>query len=48
MTAMDWRLSDELAEPAELNTDQYSVERLRRLGRCAWCHDPGRRLARCR
>lgn len=41
MSAMDWRLSDDLAEPAELNTDRYSVERLCRIGPCAWCYDAG-------
>lgn len=40
MTAIDWRISDPLAEP-EGSTDAYSVERLCRLPRCAWCYDPG-------
>jgi predicted O-linked N-acetylglucosamine transferase (SPINDLY family) len=39
MTAMDYRLTDALADPPGMN-DELNVERLWRLPGCAWCYDP--------
>jgi protein O-GlcNAc transferase len=39
---MDWRISDDLAEPSGVADahDRYSVERLMRLPKRAWCYQP--------
>jgi predicted O-linked N-acetylglucosamine transferase (SPINDLY family) len=39
MNAMDYRLTDALADPAGM-TDQLNVEKLWRLPVCAWCYEP--------
>jgi predicted O-linked N-acetylglucosamine transferase (SPINDLY family) len=39
MTAMDYRLTDALADPPGMN-DELNVEILWRLPGCAWCYDP--------
>jgi predicted O-linked N-acetylglucosamine transferase (SPINDLY family) len=39
MTAIDYRLTDALADPPGM-TDELSVEKLWRLPGCAWCYDP--------
>jgi predicted O-linked N-acetylglucosamine transferase (SPINDLY family) len=39
MTAMDYRLTDALADPPGLS-DELNVERLWRLPTCAWCYAP--------
>jgi predicted O-linked N-acetylglucosamine transferase (SPINDLY family) len=39
MAAMDWRISDELADPVGM-TEALHTERLMRLTGCAWCYRP--------
>ncbi|MGD0140956.1 MAG: tetratricopeptide repeat protein [Tepidisphaeraceae bacterium] len=39
MTAIDYRLTDALADPPGM-TDELNVEKLWRLPTCAWCYDP--------
>jgi predicted O-linked N-acetylglucosamine transferase (SPINDLY family) len=39
MTAIDFRLTDALADPPGM-TDELNVEKLWRLPACAWCYDP--------
>jgi predicted O-linked N-acetylglucosamine transferase (SPINDLY family) len=39
MTAMDYRLTDALADPPGM-TDHLNVEKLWRLPVCAWCYEP--------
>jgi predicted O-linked N-acetylglucosamine transferase (SPINDLY family) len=39
MTALDYRLTDALADPPGMN-DELNVEKLWRLPGCAWCYDP--------
>jgi predicted O-linked N-acetylglucosamine transferase (SPINDLY family) len=39
MTAIDYRLTDALADPPGM-TEQLNVENLWRLERCAWCYQP--------
>jgi protein O-GlcNAc transferase len=40
MSAMDYRVTDELAEPTGVS-EAYSTEHLVRLPHCGWCYDPG-------
>jgi predicted O-linked N-acetylglucosamine transferase (SPINDLY family) len=39
MTAVDYRLTDALADPPGM-TDELNVEKLWRLPNCAWCYQP--------
>jgi predicted O-linked N-acetylglucosamine transferase (SPINDLY family) len=39
MTAIDYRLTDALADPPGMN-DELNVEKLWRLPTCAWCYEP--------
>jgi len=39
MTAIDYRLTDDLADPPG-STDHLNVEKLWRLPGCAWCYEP--------
>jgi protein O-GlcNAc transferase len=40
LTAIDYRLTDALADPPNL-TEHLHSEQLVRLGACAWCYEPG-------
>jgi predicted O-linked N-acetylglucosamine transferase (SPINDLY family) len=40
MSAMDYRLTDALAEPVGVS-ERYSTEKLVRLPYCGWCYHPG-------
>jgi protein O-GlcNAc transferase len=40
MSAMDYRITDDLSEPPG-TSEQFSTEQLLRLPYCAWCYHPG-------